>query len=106
MRDPFAAALDAQFNAPGSAAAVYTGANGIGVPIRVIVSRPDEDRPFGSTRIVKASAAVSLRVSDIANPVPGDTFALTATGAVMRLYGEPMIDNEGLSWTCGAVAEA
>jgi len=100
--DPFAAALDAQFNAPGSAAAVYDDGVLIARPIRVIRSQPDADPSYGGQRIIQGTNTLAIRVSDVAEPVDGAT--VTIGTEVLTLHGDPMLDVEGLTWTCGAVA--
>lgn len=112
MRDPFAAAVDALFHAPGSAAAEYFAGDLPARPIRVILGQPDQKSGTGRGRIVKGSIAIDIRRSDVLKPVHGDVVALSSTdvgrgedggATVLRLHGEPMLDTEGLTWTCGAV---
>ena len=99
--DPFVAALDAQFHAPGSAAAVYDDGVAVARPIRVIRSQPDADPNYGGQRIIRATNSLSIRVSDVPEPVDGAT--VTISTVVLTLHGDAMLDVEGLTWTCGAV---
>ncbi|WP_294312750.1 hypothetical protein [uncultured Sphingomonas sp.] len=98
--DPFAAALDAQFNAPGSAAAVYIPADGYSADIRIIRSQPDVDVPYGSRRVVQASNAFEIRKSEVESPAAGDRLMIGDT--VYEILGDAMLDVEGLTWSCGA----
>lgn len=99
--DPFVAALDAQFHAPGSAAAVYDDEVMVAHPIRVIRSQPDADPNYGGQRIIQASNSLSFRVSDVAEPIDGAS--VTIGTEVLILHGDAMLDVEGLTWNCGAV---
>jgi hypothetical protein len=104
--DSFAAALDALFNAPGSAAAVYRPADGTApFPIRIIRGQPDE---LGPRNLVQATNVLDLRRSEVPNPVGGNGHSIRGDvvaivdGAKLELIGTPMLDVEGLTWTIGA----
>ena len=108
MTDPFAAALDALFNAPGSAAAAYQSISGTApVPIRIIRAQPDE---LGPRNIVQATNTFDLRRSEVSDPAHGDTVVIggmIVDGAIVGgepfvLIGTPMLDVEGITWTIGA----
>lgn len=109
--DPFRAALDALFMAPGSAAATYLAAASDPAPIRVIVSRPDDTVNFRGSRVVQATHEISFRKSEVPGPQKGE--AIIVDGGqylgpagiptdTLHLMGDPMLDVEGLTWTCGA----
>jgi len=108
--DPFAAALDAQYHAPGSAAAVYRPIVGAPRDIRVIRSAPDRTSRFGDGQIINASTSLEIRVSDVPSPQRGDAVVIGATlvdgvivgGEAFELFGDPALDLERLSWACGA----
>lgn len=101
MADPFALALDALFYAPGSAEAVFQPAGGPPVPIRVIRSAPDREVRFGGGRVLdNAGTVLELRRSDVQNPADGDTVLIG--DETFRLFGDPVLDLERISWTCGA----
>ncbi|USU06891.1 hypothetical protein NF699_09600 [Sphingomonadaceae bacterium OTU29LAMAA1] len=108
--DPFAAALDAHFIAPGSAAAVYVPQGGAPVPIRVIRSQPDTSANYQQTRVIQQANAFDMRISDVPAPTPGDRIIVGAAlidgaivgGEAFEILGDPMKDVEGLTWTCGA----
>lgn len=103
MVDPFVAALDAQFHAPGSAAAFYTPFDDAPLvdPIRVIRAQPDVESPFGDERTVHSTNIFLIRRSEVEQPLRNDQLDLD--GAVFLLNGEPMLDVEGMTWTCGAM---
>ena len=71
----FAAAIDVLFADPNLAIdAVYrAGGADPGVPVRVILRRPDRIGEFGETRIVAETVVIDVRVSDVAAPAEGDT---------------------------------
>jgi hypothetical protein len=98
----FAAAIDALFADPnlGLDAVYRVGGADPGVPVRVIVRRPDRTAEFGETRIVAETLIIDGRVSDIAAPADGDT--VEVDGSVYVLQGEPIRDAERLVWTCEA----
>lgn len=100
--DPFAAALDALFNAPGSSAAIFTAyATNEPQPIRVIHGRPDKTVGFGDGQIVEGTNIFEVRLSDVPEPERDDTIEMGER--TYRLVGEAIVDVEGLSWTMGAV---
>jgi hypothetical protein len=94
----FEGAVDAAFAAFGIDA-VYTPAGG-GEPasVRIIAKRPDTIVGFGETRIHAETATFELRVSEVANPRPGDQ--LTVGGDTFVIQGEPeRRDPDRLVWT-------
>lgn len=108
--DPWAAALDSMFMAPGSAAAVYQPVEGVPRHIRVIRSAPDRTTGFGDGQIINTSTALELRASDVPTPQRGDMIIIGGTladgvitgGEIFELFGDPILDLERLGWTCGA----
>lgn len=109
--DPFQAALDAIFTAPGSLEASYQHATGDFPVIRILLARPDETTTFRGSRIVQATYEISIRKSEIGAPIAGAELTILGqefpqvSGVItnrLRLTGDPMIDAEGLTWTCGA----
>ena len=98
--DSFAAALEALFNAPGSAAAVYISADRYPLDIRVIRSQPDVEAAYGTTRSIQAANMFEIRKSDVGCPAPGDRLLIGDT--VYEILGDAMLDVEGLTWSCGA----
>ncbi|MDQ2735494.1 MAG: hypothetical protein M3Y55_10995 [Pseudomonadota bacterium] len=104
--DPFAAALDALFYAPGSDAAAYTPRNGLLYPalIRVIRSQPDAAVPFGRGQIIEGTNVFEIRKRDVALPESGARLVLTA--GTFKLLGAPRLDVEGRTWTIGGTEAA
>ena len=95
----FAAATDVLFADPHLARdAVYRPAgDGDGIPIRVMLRRPDRIESFGETRIASSTTLLDVRVSEVAEPVVGDTLALD--GRTVVVQGTPLRDAKGLVWT-------
>ena len=94
-------AIDLLFTDPNIArAAVYTPDGGTPVAIRVIAKRPDEIVGLGETRIHAGTTLLDVRVSEIAEPRPGDR--LVIDGEDYLVQGEPVRDAERLIWTLEA----
>jgi hypothetical protein len=95
----FAAATDVLFADPHLARdAVYRpGGTGDGIPVRVMRRQPDRVEGFGETRIASSTTMLDVRVSEVAEPVAGDTLALD--GKTVVVQGAPILDAEGLVWT-------
>ena len=100
MADPFAAALAALHSAAGSVAAIYTpGSGGDPLPIRVIREQPSRDYG-GLERIVADTNIIVIRRTDVAAPARGDLVQIGSEA--LRLNAAPMLDVEGISWSCPA----
>jgi hypothetical protein len=99
--DPFAAALDVLFFAPGSSEAFYTPRGGAERPnpIRVIRGQPDKAVGFGAQQVIEGTNVFEIRKSDVAEPEKGSIVRIGT--ARFKLLGEPMTDVEGLSTTIG-----
>lgn len=95
----FAAALDSLFTDPSLArTALYrSGGLGDGVSVRVIAKRNDQISEFSDISIVSATARFDLRVSEVPEPLEGDT--ITLDGETFIIQGEPIRDTERLIWT-------
>jgi hypothetical protein len=95
----FAAATDVLFADPHLARdAVYRpGGVGDGIPVRVMLRRPDRIEGFGEARIASSTTVLDVRISEIAEPVAGDKLALD--GRTVVVQGTPIIDAEGLVYT-------
>ena len=110
MCDPFATALDALFNAPGSVAAVYYPTIGRPVAVRLIRSQPDEISRYGDAQIIQATNVFQVRRSEIDEPVtraiimPGATIVdcVVQGDEQLLIRGDAQLDVEGLTWTFGA----
>ena len=98
----FTAAIDALFADPNLALDAVFRAGGAdpGVPVRVIVRRPDRVGEFGETRIVAETLLIDVRVCELADPAEGDTIEVDSMVYVVQ--GEPMRDAERLVWTIEA----
>ena len=98
----FAAAIDVLFADLnlGIDAVYRAGGADPGMPVRVILRRPDRISEFGQTRIVAETVIIDVRISDVAAPADGDT--IEADGMVYVVQGEPLRDVERLVWTIEA----
>ncbi len=98
----FVSAIDALFADPnlGSDAVYCAGGGEPGIPVRVILRRPDRVGEFGETRIVAETLRIDVRVSDVAAPGEGDT--VEVDGTVYVVQGAPIRDAERLVWTIEA----
>ena len=104
--DPFAAALDVLFFAPGSSEAFYTPTGGAERPnpIRVIRGQPDKAVGFGEQQVIEGTNVFEIRKSDVAEPVKGSLVRIAE--AKFKLLGEAMLDVEGMTWTIGGSSVA
>jgi hypothetical protein len=95
----FAAAIDALFADPnlGFDAVYRVGGAEPGIPVRVILRRPDRMGEFGETRIVTETLLIDVCVSEVAAPAEGDS--IEVGGTVYVVQGEPIRDGERLVWT-------
>src|SRR5690606_14390589 len=102
----FAQARDDLFDGPHLAleALWRTNGAGAGIPVRVILRRPDEVVGFGDSRAVLPSVLIDVRRSDVAAPAAGDTVEIA--GAVYEIIAAPVADSLGLVWTCEAAKQA
>lgn len=94
--DPFAMALDALFNAPGSMAAVYTPVGGVPTAVRTIRSQPDRIERFADFQIDVRMETFELRRSEVARPAIGGVIDIADERFAITV--EPQIDVEGMSW--------
>ncbi len=94
----FAGALDALFaDVNLGLDATWYPAVGAPQPVRVIRKAPDEVTSFGSAQILSETTLVDVRVSEMANPKPGDGISIGADN--FTIQGEPKRDRERLLWT-------
>ena len=95
----FGAATDLLFADPHLARdAVYRpGGAGAGIPVRVMLRRPDRIESFGETRLASSTTLLDVRVSEVAEPRAGDTLELD--GRMVVVQGTPILDAEALAWT-------
>ena len=66
-------------------------------PIRVVRRAPDRITEFGAGRFVSDTAMVDVRLSDLAEPRPGDLIVIGADSFTVQ--GEPIRDRERLIWS-------
>ena len=94
----FVAAIDLLFTDPVLARdAVYRqGDAGPGVPVRVVLARPDRVGSFGETRIASETAMLEMRRSEVPSPAAGDSYEVD--GVRLLVQGEPLADAERLLW--------
>ncbi|WP_339862509.1 head-tail joining protein [Thalassospira alkalitolerans] len=95
----FVAALDSLFIDPSLARTATYRSGGLsdGVSVRVIAKRNDQISEFSDISIVSATARFDLRVSEVPEPLEGDT--ITLDGETFIIQGEPIRDTERLIWT-------
>ncbi|WP_075223197.1 head-tail joining protein [Acuticoccus yangtzensis] len=92
------AAFDALFADPNVGRdAVYTSAGTEPVPVRIVPRRADTISEFGEARVWSETIRLDVRVSEIAEPRPGDGFEID--GEAFVIQGEPTRDRERLVWT-------
>ncbi len=93
-----AAAFETLFADPNmSRDAIFTPSNGVAVPVRVALRRPDRVSDFGETRLHAETTVVDIRVADAPTLASGDAFEIGGESYVVQ--GEPLRDAERLIWT-------
>jgi len=94
----YAAGVDLYFQDPhlGRAALYRAGGTGYPIEIRVVESRPDAEVTFGAVRASVATAVFDIRLSEIADPRPGDTIHLGSDVYVVQ--GAPKRDDDRMVW--------
>ena len=98
MANAFSFAIDALFDDVNLGLdATWYPAGGVPQPIRVIRKAPDEVASFGSAQILSETTLVDVRVSEMANPRPGDGISIGADN--FTIQGEPKRDQDRLLWT-------
>lgn len=110
MADPFASGLATIYASPLAEDAEHTSIYGqITRGLRVIRSRADGLVRLGEAQIVTGTQSIQIRKADLPEIFAGDqvlvgrvidgSFVMTEE---LALNGEPMSDEEGLSWLVGA----
>ena len=96
----FALATDSMFedHNHGLDSVFRSGGAGDGAPARVILRAPDGVASFGERRFVVETFILKVRLSEVAEPVAGDTFTI-GTDAY-EVHGAPARDALRLVWTC------
>ena len=85
-RDILQSSADVAFEVQGEEA-TYTPKGGGPVVVRVIPRQPDEVVEFGATRLVSSTTLFDVRMSEVADPVKGDS--LVYAGLTFVVQGEP-----------------
>lgn len=98
--DPWRAAIDLMFEGPGSEPAQFESDDEEPRPIRVIRRGPDRLTRYGDTQILPATHIIDVRVSDVPAPAVGNLFTIYEREFAISV--DPILDVEGLTWTCGA----
>jgi len=94
----FSAALDALFaDVNLGLDGTWYPAGGAPQPIRVIRKAPDEVTGFGAAQILSDTTLIDVRVTEMANPKPGDGISIGAEN--FTIQGEPRRDRDRLLWT-------
>lgn len=95
----FANAMDRIFAHPSMAVAALwiSGTTSDERTIRVIRRAPDRITEFGAARFVSDTVVLDVRVTDLAEPRPGDLIVIGADS--FTIQGEPVRDTDRLIWT-------
>lgn len=94
----FAAAIEMLFADPNiGVEAIYTSDGGAPVLVRAVARRADAVTDFGEARLWSETTRVDFRVTEVANPRPGDRIEID--GDAFLIQGEPVRDRERLVWT-------
>lgn len=95
----FSTAIDAIFTDPNMAVDAVWKSRKVapGVACRLIRKRPDEMTEFGGAQIVSSTILADVRVSEVADPKPGDRIEIGADW--FDIQGKPRRDREQLVWT-------
>lgn len=95
----FADAMDRIFAHPSMAvAAVWiSGTTSQERTIQAIRRAPDRITEFGAARFVSNTVVLDVRVTDLAEPRPGDLIVIGADS--FTIQGEPTRDTDQLIWT-------
>ena len=95
----FAAAMDRIFANPSMAVVALwiSGTTSEERTIRVIRRAPDRITEFGAARLMSDTMVLDVRVSDLADPRPGDLIVIGTDS--FTIQGEPLRDSDRLIWT-------
>ena len=94
----FAGLVDRLFADPNLGRdATWQPAEGEPVSVRVVARRADAVTEFGDARLWSETTRLDLRVSEVADPRPGDRIIIDGEAFVVQ--GEPVRDRERLVWT-------
>lgn len=95
----FAAAMDRIYGNPSMAVAALwiSAVTSEELTIRVIRRAPDRITEFGAARLMSDSMVLDVRVTDLADPRPGDLIVIGTDS--FTIQGEPLRDSDRLIWT-------
>jgi len=94
----FAGLVDRLFADPNLGRdATWEPAEGPPVTVRIMARRSDAVTEFGGARLWSETTRIDIRVSEVADPRPGDRLVLAGEAFVVQ--GEPVRDRERLVWT-------
>lgn len=110
MCDPFASALGAIFMAPGSEAAEHVSFEGVRTHgIRIIRSRNDQMARLGDGQVITGTHRIEIQKAQLPDLRRGDTLIvgriedeIFVEQEELVLTGEPIGDDENLTWAIGA----
>ena len=98
----FSQAVDDLFADPNLARdAIWRPSVGNPISIRVMLRRPDEVASFGESRFATDTTVLDIRVTQVAEPRPGDQVEID--GELFVVQGEPRRDSVRLVWRIEAV---
>ncbi len=106
MSDVFAAGMAALFDDPnGAVDGVFTPEGGAAIPVRVVVSAPDDLMEVLDISLAEASVVVELQIAQVAEARSGDQLVIGAGPAAGSyvVHGKPQRDAHRLVWQAGLV---
>jgi hypothetical protein len=87
----------------GVAATYLPPTGGQPLACTILMNRADREMAFGQGRPVVDGTAITFQAREIATPLKGGAFKLTATGQQLRIIDDPVFkDMDRKIWTCSA----
>lgn len=71
-------------------------------PFQVIIDQETAEVGFGQSAVLKQTTTLSVRKSDVDQPVPLQQVVWGARTFTLLRDAEPRLDPQGLEWTCEA----
>jgi hypothetical protein len=104
VADPFAAGLSALHGTGASVAAGYTPPGGAETRLRVIHEQPSLVTETDEPGLIVDAHHFTIRLSDVALPAVDGVVVIDPDGTAdaYRINGDPLLDTEGVSWSCPA----
>lgn len=75
---------------------------GTGTAVRVVLSTPDEQMEWREARLVVGTVILEVRMSEVASLARGDSFEVTSRSATYLVTGDPLRDDQNLTWRAEA----